>query len=77
MPIRIGSLPTLRFKEETDAMMDCAVRRLCQTGILENVKILPREHVRDDAGNSSSAITSRHMVFVLTERHKSAKRKRN
>jgi hypothetical protein len=35
-----------------------------------------REHVRDDAGHSSSAITDKYIDVELRERHNSAKRKR-
>ena len=53
------------------------LRALClrHTGISEDVKIRPREHVRDDAGHSSSAITDRYIDVELRERHASAKRK--
>ena len=49
---------------------------LCHTGISEDVKIRPREHVRDDAGHSSSAITDKYIDVELRERNNSAKRKR-
>jgi hypothetical protein len=39
------------------------------------VKIRPREHVRDDAGHSSSAITDKYIDIELRERHRSAKKK--
>ncbi len=64
------------LKEEAETMMDSTVHWLRHTGISEDVKIRPREHVRDDAGHSSSAITDRHIDIELTEGHRSAKRKK-
>lgn len=64
------------FKEEAEAMMDATGYWLRHTGIFDDVKIRPREHVRDDAGHSSSAITHRYVDVELKERHKSAKRKK-
>ena len=52
-----------------------AVQWLRHTGISEDVKTRPREHVRDDAGHSSSAITDRYIDVELVERAKSAKKK--
>ena len=48
--------------EKHEATLLCAatVHWLRHTGISEDVKIRPREHVRDDAGHSSSAITDRY-----------------
>jgi len=57
-------------------MMDATVHWLRHTGISDDVKIRPREHVRDDAGHSSSAITDRYVDVELKERHKSAKKKK-
>lgn len=51
------------------------VHWLRHTGISDDVKIRPKEHVRDDAGHSSSAITDRYIDIELRERHKSAKAK--
>jgi len=50
-------------------------QRWRHTGISEDVKRRPREHVRDDAGHSSSAITDRYIDVELKERAKSAKKK--
>jgi integrase len=63
-------------QEEAEAMMDATVHWLRHTGISEDVKTRPREHVRDDAGHSSSAITDRYVDVELKERHKSAKKKK-
>ena len=55
--------------------MDATVHWLRHTGISDDVKTRPREHVRDDAGHSSGAITDRYIDVGLKERHKSARRK--
>lgn len=72
----IENLAEKGFKEDADAMMDTTVHWLRHTGISDDVKRRPREHVRDDAGHSSSAITDRYVDIELKERHKSAKRKK-
>ena len=72
----IESLAEQGFKEDADAMMDATVHWLRHTGISDDVQRRPREHVRDDAGHSSSAITDRYVDIELKERHKSAKRKK-
>jgi len=61
--------------EDADALMEATVHWLRHTGISDDVKIRPREHVRDDAGHSSSAITDKYIDIELKERHKSAKKK--
>lgn len=63
------------FIEEADSMLKATVHWLRHTGISDDVKFRPREHVRDDAGHSSSAITDRYIDIDLKERHKSAKKK--
>jgi len=45
------------------------------TGISDDVKHRPREHVRDDAGHSSGAITDRYIDVELIARANSAKNK--
>ncbi len=62
-------------KAESEALIDATVHWLRHTGISDDVKIRPREHVRDDAGHSSSAITDKYIDVELVERHRSAKRK--
>lgn len=62
--------------EEADAMGCATVHWLRHTGISEDVKIRPREHVRDDAGHSSSATTDRYIDVELQERYDSAKNKK-
>lgn len=52
------------------------VHWLRHTGISEDVKIRPREHVRDDAGHSSMQTTDRYIESDLRERHESGRQKR-
>ncbi len=61
--------------DEIQALESATVHWLRHTGISEDVKIRPREHVRDDAGHSSSAITDKYIDIELRERHQSAKKK--
>lgn len=63
------------FKEDAEMLMAATVHWLRHTGISEDVKIRPREHVRDDAGHSSSAITDQYIDIELRARHASAKKK--
>lgn len=63
------------FFEEADALLEATVHWLRHTGISEDVKRRPREHVRDDAGHSSGAITDRYIDIELRERHATAREK--
>ena len=63
------------FTEEAESLSEATVHWLRHTGISDDVKIRPREHVRDDAGHSSSATTDKYIDIELRERHKSAKNK--
>ncbi len=63
------------FMDDADALLEATVHWLRHTGISEDVKIRPREHVRDDAGHSSGSITDRYIDVELRERHRSAKNK--
>ena len=63
------------FSDEADALLEATVHWLRHTGISDDVKHRPREHVRDDAGHSSSAITDKYIDIELRERHQSAKNK--
>lgn len=63
-------------KEEADQLANATVHWLRHTGISDDVKTRPREHVRDDAGHSSGAITDKYIDVELRERHGSAKKKR-
>jgi len=60
-------------KEEANGLRVATVHWLRHTGISEDVKRRPREHVRDDAGHSSGAITDLYIDVELRERAKSAK----
>jgi site-specific recombinase XerD len=62
--------------EEAAALETATVHWLRHTGISEDVKFRPREHVRDDAGHGSSAITDRYIDVERQARHASAKKKR-
>ncbi len=64
-----------KFVDEAEMMLSATVHWLRHTGISEDVKIRPREHVRDDAGHASSAITDRYIDIELRARHASAKKK--
>jgi site-specific recombinase XerD len=62
-------------QEEANGLRAATVHWLRHTGISEDVKRRPREHVRDDAGHSSGAITDRYIDVELRERAKSAQHK--
>lgn len=62
--------------EEAINLRHATVHWLRHTGISEDVKIRPREHVRDDAGHSSSVTTDRYIDVDLLERAQSAKNKK-
>lgn len=64
------------FSEEATQLSAATVHWLRHTGISEDVKHRPREHVRDDAGHGSSAITDRYIDVELSARHASARKKR-
>jgi site-specific recombinase XerD len=61
--------------EEADNLSSATVHWLRHTGISEDVKIRPREHVRDDAGHSSSATTDRYIDIEKQARYQSARKK--
>lgn len=63
------------FIEEAEQLKAATVHWLRHTGISDDVKIRPREHVRDDAGHSSGAITDRYIDIELRHRHATAKKK--
>ena len=58
-------------------LRSATVHWLRHTGISDDVKIRPREHVRDDAGHSSGAITDRYIDVELQARAKSAAKKKS
>jgi site-specific recombinase XerD len=61
--------------EEAEMLRSATVHWLRHTGISDDVKHRPREHVRDDAGHSSSAITDRYINVELKERANTARHK--
>ena len=63
------------FSDDAAALSEATVHWLRHTGISEDVKHRPREHVRDDAGHSSGAITDKYIDIERRDRHASAKDK--
>ena len=61
--------------EEAETLRSATAHWLRHTGISDDVKIRPREHVRDDAGHSSGSITDKYIDIELQERASSAKKK--
>ncbi len=64
------------LEDDATDLHAATVHWLRHTGISEDVKFRPREHVRDDAGHSSMATTDRYIDSDLRERHESGKKKR-
>lgn len=64
------------LNDEALELKTATVHWLRHTGISEDVKHRPREHVRDDAGHSSSAITDKYIDVEKRARHASAKKKK-
>jgi site-specific recombinase XerC len=62
--------------DEGEMLRSATVHWLRHTGISDDVKIRPREHVRDDAGHHSSAITDHYIDVELKERAASARNKK-
>lgn len=60
---------------ESEQLKAATVHWLRHTGISDDVKIRPREHVRDDAGHGTSATTDRYIDVHLQERHASGRHK--
>ena len=71
----IAELMKIGFEEEAESLAEATVHWLRHTGISDDVKRRPREHVRDDAGHSSSAITDKYIDIELKDRHRTAKDK--
>ena len=61
--------------EEASELEVATVHWLRHTGISEDVKIRPIEHVRDDAGHATSVTTDRYVNAQKRERHASARNK--
>ena len=71
----IERLQADNHSEEADSLLDATVHWLRHTGISDDVKTRPREHVRDDAGHSSSSVTDKYIDIELRARHASAQTK--
>lgn len=69
------ALKTDGYDDQAEQLQEATVHWLRHTGISDDVQTRPREHVRDDAGHGSSAITDRYIDIELKERHRSAKSK--
>ena len=63
------------FTHDAEALSQATTHWLRHTGISDDVKHRPREHVRDDAGHSSSLITDKYIDITRQERHHSAQKK--
>ena len=59
--------------DEALELQSATVHWMRHTGISEDIKTRPMEHVRDDAGHSSFETTDRYNDVDLRERHESAK----
>lgn len=64
------------FSDEAEQLKAATVHWLRHTGISDDVRHRPREHVRDDAGHGSSAITDKYIDIELRARHASGRKKR-
>ncbi len=53
--------------EEAESLTEATVHWLRHTGISDDVKRRPREHVRDDAGYGSGAITDKYTSILSLE----------
>src|SRR3990167_10195249 len=71
----IFELRKRKLENDAQELSQATVHWLRHTGISDDVKIRPREHVRDDAGHSSSSITDKYIDISLKERHASARKK--
>ena len=63
------------MEDDAQELRDATVHWLRHTGISEDVKLRPREHVRDDAGHASMATTDRYVESDRRERHQSGRKK--
>jgi site-specific recombinase XerD len=73
--LAIARLENASLKNEAEELKLATVHWLRHTGISDDVKHRPREHVRDDAGHGSSAITDRYIDVERRARHQSARHK--
>lgn len=63
------------MQADADDLKVATVHWLRHTGISEDVKIRPKEHVREDAGHASMATTDRYIDTEYRERHASGRKK--
>lgn len=63
------------LKDDATDLKESTVHWLRHTGISEDVRTRPREHVRDDAGHATMATTDRYIESDQRERHYSGKKK--
>jgi len=63
------------LEEDASDLRTATVHWLRHTGISEDVKFRPREHVRDDAGHQTMQTTDRYIESDERERHRSGKDK--
>ena len=64
------------LEEDAADLKAATVHWLRHTAISEDIKVRPREHVRDDAGHASMQTTDRYIESDARERHASGQRKR-
>lgn len=64
------------LEDEATELRSATVHWLRHTGISEDVKLRPREHVKEDAGHSSMATTDKYIDSELRERHASGRNKK-
>jgi site-specific recombinase XerD len=70
----IARLRKDQLPEEADTLLEATVHWLRHTGISDDIKHRPREHVRDDAGHSSKVIDT-YLDTTRRDRHASGKGK--
>ena len=63
------------LEDDASDLKSATVHWLRHTGISEDVKTRPREHVRDDAGHASMQTTDRYIESDDRERHRSGQHK--
>jgi len=63
------------MREDADDLRVATVHWLRHTGISEDVKTRPKEHVREDAGHASMATTDKYIDTEYRERHASGRKK--
>lgn len=73
--LSVETLKQTNLLEEAEMLRSATVHWLRHTGISDDVKRRPREHVRDDAGHGSGATTDHYIDVELLARAKSAKDK--